>query len=228
MFDRILLRSGQFVLAKSKIEVDNDSFKILVEDALATYSKACPHVVDYVISLMNPRQFRFTPDFDPEMGRVPDWISECNPVQYSGISLASFYMGNNNIFGSNNRSELIDPIQAPWRYNKPVLTVPFTSKYEIKAVYKHRLTKVPCESDNVDSGGTRDWECKTITIDDTVFFKLLQAYFLMGIGRSRRAFTMNDLPILMDADAIASEGKEMEEQAKADLQDVQKFYLAMG
>lgn len=222
MFDRILLRSGQFVLAKSKVEIDADSFKILVEDALAVYSKAVPFVKEYVISAVYPRQFRFTPEYDEEMGRVPDWISEVNPVQFSGISLASFYMGNTNFLG-NTPSELIVPINAPWRYNKPVLTLPLSCKYEVKACFKHKVTNTEPDVD-----GKKQYEVLTIDIDDTVFFKLLQAYFLMGIGRSRRAFTLNDLPIIMDADAIASEGKEMEESAKEELNSVQKFYLSMG
>lgn len=222
MFERILIRSGQFIMAKSKVEMDDDSFRILVEDALAVYSKSHPFEKFYVINSVFPRTFTFDEYFDPEMKRVPDWISEVNPATFSGISLANFYQGNSNYPGQ--RSELVIPTECPWTYRKPVLTVPFSSKYEVKAVFKHRVTKVP----NLDPNCKIEYEVITINEDDSVFFKLLQAYFLQGIGRSRRAFTLNDLPIIMDADAIASEGKELENEAKEELQNTQKFYLAMG
>ena len=53
IFDRILLRSGQFILRKSKIEIDIDSFRILVEDALADYSGFVPHTEVYTLDLNN-------------------------------------------------------------------------------------------------------------------------------------------------------------------------------
>jgi hypothetical protein len=114
---------------------------------------------------------------------------------------------------------LEDPVEAPWVYNKAVgtLTVPYSSKWRILACFYHIIEK----TDEV-------YEVKTITSHDHVFFKLLQAYFLQGIGRSRRAFTLNDLPIIMDASDIASEGKEMESSAMEELKNIQSFHLAMG
>ena len=59
MFDRVILKSGQFILAKSKIEIDIDSFRLLVEDALAQYSKHNPATKRYQIYVSYPRQFTF-------------------------------------------------------------------------------------------------------------------------------------------------------------------------
>jgi hypothetical protein len=39
---------------------------------------------------------------------------------------------------------------------------------------------------------------------------------------------MNDLPITMDASEIASDGLELENKAREEIELHQKFYLAMG
>ena len=221
MFDRVLLKSGQFVLAKSKVEIDVDNFRILVEDALGIYSKQNPHHVTITRQIISPRQLDFSVyAFNDEFG-VPDWISEVTPVKFAGVSLAQFNM-QQHVMGNSN---LINPIEAPWDYQKPILTVPFSSTYKIVGVFKHKITLVP----GSDPTATSDsYEVKTIDYSDTNFFDLLQGMFLMGIGRSRRAFTLNDLPITMDADAIASEGREMVDAAKESIASGSKFYLAMG
>jgi hypothetical protein len=51
----------------------------------------------------------------------------------------------------------------------------------------------------------------------------------LGVGRSRRAFTLNDLPIIMDASEIVQEGRELyKEVIEEELPKYQKFYLAYG
>ena len=222
MFDRILLKSGQFVLAKSKVEIDIDSFRILVEDALAVYSKLNPYHQTITKQIISPRQTIFSENnpFSSDL-IVPDWISEVTPIKFAGLSLSAFNMQQY----AARSSELIDPIQAPWDYSKPVLTVAFSSSYKITGVFKHRITRVAGSDDMAVSDS---FEVKTITYEDNIFFDLLQGLFLQGIGRSRRAFTLNDLPITMDADAIASEGKDIFESAKETLAQQSKFYLSMG
>ena len=221
MFDRILLKSGQFVLSKAKVEIDVDSFRILVEDALAIYSKLNPYHTSITKEIIGSRILNFsTHPFKTDLP-IPDWLSEVTPIKFAGVSLSAFNMQQ---YTARN-SELIDPIQAPWDYSKPVLTVPFSSSYKITGVFKHRITIVPGDETSATSDS---YEVKTITYEDHLFFDLLQGLFLQGIGRSRRAFTLNDLPITMDADAVASEGKEIFEAAKENLAQQSKFYLSMG
>ena len=57
---------------------------------------------------------------------------------------------------------------------------------------------------------------------------LVRGMFLKGIGRSRRAFTLNELPILMDAGDLISEGEALVEKAEQQMQNHQKFRLASG
>lgn len=221
IFDRILLRSGQFILRKSNVEIDVDSFRILVEDALSIYNKAYPFTKQYDREVVYPRQLILDSNFDHDMGRAPNWVSEVTPVRYLGnaYSLGSM-IGSTPIDG-----ELIDPVHAPWDFNKQTgaLTVPYSAYYKIIACYYHQIDEVEDEN-----SGEMIYEVKTITIQDGVFFKLLQGMFLMGIGRSRRSFTLNDLPITVDASEMASEGREMLDEAKEDIKNIQKFYLAMG
>lgn len=220
IFDRILLRSGQFIIKRGNIDIDVDSFRILVEDALSDYSGAVPYSCDYDMNFNSTRSFKFPDDFDSELNRSPDWISEVTPISSHG----SIYSVLNQGLTATSRtaySELIEPIQAPWDYNKKtkVLTVPYSAYYKVTGVYNHEII-----SEIID--GVEVYSIPTISREDQPFFDLLRAMFLIGIGRSRRAFTLNDLPITMDADQLASEGEALLEKATEALQNDQKFYLA--
>jgi hypothetical protein len=211
MFDRVLVRSGQYIIKPKYIELDVDRFRVLVEDACALYSKSRPFDRDYDINFRGNLQYTFTDTFDLELKRVPNWISEVKPT-----NLGRFYDS------PYNSSSVSETIELPWVYEKPVLTVPYYSMFRVKAVYKHIVESVPVENN------TPEYEVKTITVEDDMFFKILQAYFLQGLGRSRRAFTHNDLPITMDADTLAGEAETMLNDIKEEIQNVQKFHLAIG
>jgi hypothetical protein len=108
---------------------------------------------------------------------------------------------------------------VPYTYRKPVLTLPFSADFELHCIWHHRLVKLEGDDDT--------WGIDTINKDDDEFFDLLQAKFLQAIGRSRRAFTLNDLPITSDAADLVAEGKELEDKAMTDLiENKMKWYLA--
>lgn len=224
IFDRILLRSGQYIIRKAKIDIDVDTFRILVEDALAVYSKAVPYECNYDLNFNNFRNMVFPLDFDEELSRAPDWLSDVTPISSFG-SLHTVFGHRSKATGRTPFTEAVDPIEAPWIYESKTrkLTVPFSAYYRITACYKHRIREVINEST-----GDAVYDVPTITIDDQAFFKLLQGMFLLGIGRSRRAFTLSDLPIVMDADQLVSDGQELVTQATEDINNVQKFHLAYG
>lgn len=220
IFDRILLRSGQFILRKSKIDIDPDNFRILVEDALAKYSGYVPHTYAHPdLDLNASRSFTFPEDYEPTLKVAPDWLSEVTPVSSFG-SIGGVFVNREsqqNRYGTD--SELINPVLAPWDFNKrtKVLTVPYSSFYNVISVYHHRVQKIE---------GEEEYEVRTMDIQQHNFFKLLQGMFLQGIGRSRRAFTLSDLPILMDADTLVSEGENIVEKTEEKLQNDQRFYLS--
>lgn len=224
MFYKVILRSGQYILKPKHIEIDIDTFRMLVEDALAIYSKASPHVETYKVDLVNKRQFIWNETFDKQGRERPDWISEVTPMRNASIPyFSSLNQGQYN-GGINRYTEIIEPLESPWDWNvsEKTLTVPYSATYKIIACYRHRITTFQ------NNNGEDVYEVKTVDEYDNVFLKILQGMFLQGLGRSRRAFTMNDLPIVMDADQMASEGQQILEEAKEDLQNVQKAYLAYG
>jgi hypothetical protein len=50
---------------------------------------------------------------------------------------------------------------------------------------------------------------------------------MQAIGRYRRAFTLSDLPVTMDAPTLVSEGAQTEERGrKAYIEDSSRFFLA--
>ncbi|MCK5604741.1 hypothetical protein KAR91_22820, partial [Candidatus Pacearchaeota archaeon] len=203
IFRRILVRSGQYILKTKNIEIDVDTFSVLVEDALEIYNNSVPFEKLYHEQIYYPRQLVMDDNYDPEMKRAPNWLSEVNPVRIYGAGYNAVLFGN---YVPSGVAELSDPIQAPWNYEKPVLTVPYSAKYNIRAVYHHIVE----ELEELDSNDQRMLGVKTISIADSGLFMLLQSYFLQGIGKSRRAFTMSDLPIVMDAEVLVSDGETLE------------------
>lgn len=227
IFNKILIRSGHFVMKKRNIELDVDSFRELVEDALDIYSDSVPYSKKYTKNLSGSRQITLDENFDTDMARKPDWLSEVHPIRTTGM-LYGYYP--NTIYGwgyaSKYQSEALnDPVTAPWDYNKDsgLLVVPYSGYYKIRAVWRHII------EETTDADGNKTYIVKTISGRDQAFLKLCQAMFMIGIGRSRRAFTLNDLPILMDASEIVSDGRELyQEVIEQDLPKYQKFHLSYG
>lgn len=63
---------------------------------------------------------------------------------------------------------------------------------------------------------------------DYLFLQLVQAFFLLAIGRSRRGFILRDAPITMDHDALVAEGLSLEERVRAEIQDTSAWFHAIG
>lgn len=225
IFDRVLLKSGQYIVTKSKVEINIDSFRLLVEDSLAVYNRYSPYDRKFTKEIVYPRQIDMSQvqNQDPQVLKVPKFLAKVTPIRYGASTFVANFFNTGNGNSINGSSELIDPIMAPWDYSAPLLTVPISCRYEIQAVYDHVV-----EVMDVPQGQQKQYQIKTITLADQAFFDHVRAMFLQGIGRSRKAFTMTELPITMDGDSLVSDGLQLEEKAKADMENVQKFYLAMG
>jgi hypothetical protein len=216
IFDTVMIRSGQFLISQDEIEMDTRKFKRLVEHSLAFYSRYVPIVEYLLVDIENSESRQFT--FTDSMYRygIPDYISDLIPIRISGV--VPYYLREYD----RPKSNLDIKVEFPWVYRKPTLTVPTNAQFDIKAVYKHKVKN--CGNDQNPL-----WEVQTITDNDQEFIDLITGRFLIGIGRSRRAFTINDLPIQADASELVSEGKEMETTAKKEIQENKmSFYLAWG
>lgn len=221
MFDRVLAESGEYILDPTDIEVDTPKFARLVRSVLGTYSKYRP--VTYKFNLINPSlsKYTFTTEFtNPLTGDllgIPDWVSDATPLLANNIVNPFFPWGA--MTGTRNiNPDLVDKTPVPFIYRKPHLFFPFPGSFDCTLQYNHKVT------------GSDD-TAEVISIDENsdVFFDLLQAKFLISLGRNRRAFTLQALDLTTDASELVSEGKQQWTDAKEDLiENNSQFYLAWG
>lgn len=213
IFNRVLVESGQFVVSADMIELDVDRFLVLVKATLGTVNKFDPVEKKFNLDLSG-RHFKFTPETHDLLGNlvgIPERIVDLIPVRVTGV-----YPSYMREFDRHKSEYLSDKIPYPWDYRKPDLHVPVNGQYELHAIYNHQIVK---------NAETKEWECDTISDVDDDFFQLLTGKFLKGLGKSRRAFTLNELPITTDADQLVSEGQEMEDKAIENLEEDAKFWL---
>ena len=110
----------------------------------------------------------------------------------------------------------VNPGSVPysrWKYNKPVLTV-----YSVPDLYHIEFSSPHVYENN---------EILSISEIDTVFLNMVQAKFMMAVGRSRRMFVLSDLPFQMDAESMYSEGKEMYDNLMEFIKTNSSFHLAI-
>lgn len=113
----------------------------------------------------------------------------------------------------------ITPIPASvhsyyWRYDKPVLYFRYpdgvyTYTYMVDHVYDKVTARI-----------------ETINIEDRLI-NLLVGRFLMTVGKSRRAFTVSEIPIETDASEMISEGKEIYDETLEFIKLNSSFNLAI-
>lgn len=111
----------------------------------------------------------------------------------------------------------ITPMPAPvhsyyWRYDKPTL----------KFRYPDGLYQVVYMAPHVYTNDT----IASIEIQDN-FLNLVVGRFLMSVGKSRRAFTVAEMPIQTDASEMISEGKELYDTTLELIRVNSKFNLAI-
>lgn len=211
-FERVLVNSGQFQYPVERIELNEPAFKVLVEMCIGIYNGYVPLTKHVTKDIYNSRQYTYT-----EKEGIPEWISKIMPIRIAGV-VPYYFRGYDqpvaNVYVKN---------EIPFEYRKPTLTVPVSATYEIYGVYNHKLVEVDL------GNGKKTWTVDSITDNEDEFLDLLTAKFLIGLGRSRRAFTMQDMPLTTDASDLVSEGKEMEKEAMEELfNEKGRFYLAWG
>ena len=215
MFQRVLDEVGQFLLGRDDIELAYEPFLTLVRSALGTYNRKVPHV-EIFEKRIDANQVTFT-TADP-FG-IPDWIADVVPTNLY-INTANNY----SVLQQLNPMFAPEPQRKslfPWAYRRPTLTVPYSGTMEITAVYRHGVTV----AQTVDSREIH--EVKSIGHDAEVFFDLLTGRFLLALGRSRRAFTLDNLPIKLDAGELVAEGQAKIEASDAAMNEkAQKMRLA--
>lgn len=251
LFDAIIVRSGQFILTNDSIELDSGKFLRLVRVALGKYNRYCPHDEVFHLKMQANRRYTFDESFQPFAGGltlgIPEAISSVTPTAIAGSPAFNLQFVNG--FGSSGyglrnvpkQSSPVDPNFAlpgqnqvgseqmeksnfPWVYQNNTLYIPYSADVEIIAFWNH-----PIIIDEADANNPERINLPTISYNDDQFLDLLQGMFLRALGVSRRAFTLNDLPLTTDGADIASEGQSLEEAAMEEIRNNKsKFYLAYG
>jgi len=213
MFERVLLNSGQFQISQDRIEINIDRFKTLVDQVVGIYNHYDPIDKHIFIEINTSRQYTFQIDTVTPDG-PPDNIVEIIPVRISGVY--PFYLRDYD----RPKSNLDVKTEFPWEYRKPTITIPIQGEYDMHVIYWHKVIK---------DESVNPIQYRVDTIDDSYneFMKLLTAKFMIGLALSRRAFTVNDLPITTDATTLADNGRELEKEAMEEIKtNKHKFYLA--
>lgn len=67
---------------------------------------------------------------------------------------------------------------------------------------------------------------ETVNIDSP-FVNLFISKFMISIGRSRKAFLLNDLPLTMDSDSMVSEGQELYQSTREYIMETSRYDYAI-
>lgn len=223
LIDLVMIESGEFILGDlENTLLDTDKFWKLVVRSLKTYDRYRAYTATRNVSV---RSGKFTYMTTHEYG-IPDWISSVTPVEVTGA--IGIYQ-----FAQREVSERIDeftlleiPRGFQWRYDKPALYATENGWMEVIEHYEHSYTTTE------DSTGLVE-EAALPTLDlgeDKLFIDLLVGKFLQALGRSRRAFTLEELPINMDAAELVTEGTELWNETITKLEEggASKWWDALG
>lgn len=209
LYDIVIAETGQFLIPKNKLELQEDVFASMIEPALGIYNQYCPFEYFFPISLISTRQFTFTDNSTPY--GIPEFISDAIPYgNLENINLTLF----------ESKQNTSGKMYRPFIYRKPTLTVACSADYDVHGVFRHKMVKILVDDNYI-------YDLPSINSCDFNFIRLAKSKFLGALGRSRRAFTLSDLPITNDSMDMVSEGEALEEKTIEDLRENHhKFYLA--
>lgn len=161
-------------------------------------------------------------------GMVPKWISEVIPVNVLSSAGILYLISETRFINVSERSILHEPRTFLWHYEHDddhgILYTSETGKMDIQAHYEYPVV------DMLDSSGILvDAEFQYIDIGkDRLFVDLVLARFLISLGRSRRAFALNNSPINFDSAELVSEGTELRKETMEKLYEQSTWYDAIG
>lgn len=201
LVDYFLAMSGQYLIPDFlKVnQITDKTLNAIIKSALTTYSELNPNVKTKVLGLYNGKVF------DGKDGEdIPDLIISIKSNVGNGISF--------NWFGYNHLGDgLISPNHYKLMPDKSLkFALPqdfYTVQYTVPHVYD-------TEKESIES-----------ISNDNLFMDLFSALMMIAVGRSRRAFAMNDMPFTVDADSMISEGTELKNEVIEKLKERSKYIL---
>lgn len=203
IIDYVILETGNYLIdTLLRSEVDLPKFMILIKSVLSEYTNYRPNNKNISICI-SKSPYLFIPE------TAPLTIHKVNTgfLNVPGII-------ENDPFRVIERLHI--PVMPPWRYENPKLYTFYSGVVEIGATFNYIISPIGL-----------DYELNDISFSNTEFLEMVKGKFLMAVGKQRRAFTVNDLPIATDASEIVSEGKEIFDAAKEQLHNNSKWWVVI-
>lgn len=219
--DLVFLESGEFIIGDlDALNLDREKFWLLSKRVLGVYNKYRAYTVNHNITV-SAGLYVYTTS---STYGIPSWISAVVPVQVTNV--IDIYR-----YHQKAVSEKIDeytlleiPRGFEWRYEDPKLYVTEDGIMDVTEHHNHDYTET-----TTDGGVLTGVAFSTLDItEDRFFIDLLVARFMIAVGRSRRAFTLNDLPITMDASELVTEGNELWDRTIEKLEETGRWWDAIG
>lgn len=202
--------TGEFLLGDiTALQLDHNRFYRLVRRCIGIYEGYRPLEKRFNLTTTQKHTFRET---DTPNG-IPSWVSAVIPI---GIPIAPFANLQN--------SGEMNPGTFIYRYDKPDLYLSQSGSVDVSAIFPY------LNSANITSTGAVIEQVDMPDIDEMEhehLIDLLCGHFLVSIGRSRRAFTVDDVQISNDAAEMVQEGQDRISEAKEALGERSKWWLAI-
>lgn len=211
IYNNIITDLGQNSYVENSVfELDIAKCLRLTKSVLGLYSRYIPHSGRTIALVINGK-YEF-------LSEPPQFISRVYPTSNSVINIGG-------VFGRFISAPGTTATPFIWKYNSPVLYAQYDGEVEILCVWNHSIKTTVT--------GTTPHQITTYTIEtindtDYLFYELLKSRMMQSIGRNRKAFTLNDIPITSDADSMVSDGKEMETTIIQQIQEQSSSFLAWG
>lgn len=200
MIEYLLVNSGQYLLGDfvTTSGMEEKYFIALVKSVLVTYSNFIPVEKRKTMKLFNGLKF------DGKNGQdIPQFIVEIRNKNQNVVG--------NILFGTNKNSVIS---KHHWEFNSDnSLSFRYPQGYyEVHYAVNHKYDE---ETHSID----------TLSEGDPLFLDLFTAQMMLSIGKSRRAFLLNDLPFTIDADSLVSEGESLKDSTMEKLKERSRHYL---
>lgn len=234
IIDLTLVDSGQFVVGGlNELCLDKDKFWLMVQTVLVTYERHRPYQWNETINVSKSHTFTEVVEDDSLDEKswvrtkvVPEWVSEVLPVGVGNVVNNQFIINQTIAQAGGATGPQVQPARQPaqwlWKYDKPTLYIPYTGRVDILCVAKYIRNAT-----YATGGDLKDVDIVGLE-HDRMFMDMVTGKFMQAIGRSRRAFTLDDLPVTSDSDSLVTEGKDLYDQAYEKLEERNSWALAIG
>ena len=235
----LLIDTGTFILRDadlSKLRFNNRKLWRLVLTELRKYQDYYPRVEEFNLKLDQHFAFGAEDNGTGVPRGIPTWLSSCTPISLVASSGQFSLVGSGIVHGQSGKYHGPNdplpwqlrtsvPVGAPWKYEKPHLYMSFVGMVDITACYDYDFVVT---NDETVVTTINEVEINGLDLKAGTFLDMIEGQFMTAVGRSRRAFTYQNLPIETDAEALVEEGKEKYERALESLRGRSRWWLAVG